>query len=126
MGPKRFGNRWDVIKPIGEGGQGWVYEVRDTSQEDSQTYVLKRLKNIGRLDRFVREVEAGKRLSHEGIAGIIDYSLKDKPFFVAARAEGEPLGSTSPMTPICALDVFSKICGALDYAHENGVVHRDL
>ncbi len=54
MSASRFGDRWERIEPdpIGEGGQSQVFLVRDITGEFSDNCVLKRLKNIKRLDRF--------------------------------------------------------------------------
>jgi len=128
MSRKRFGDwaRWEVVRQLDEGGQGWIYEVRDTSGTLSQPLVLKRLKNRTRLDRFRREIEAHQRLNHSGIASLIDFSLDDPPFLVAPLYEGPTLEQIAPLEPLRALDLFLKLCDVVQYAHNEGVFHRDL
>ena len=54
--PRCFGDRWEVIEPIDEGGQFYIYKVRDRNGEYSGQFALKHLKNRRRLDRFEPEV----------------------------------------------------------------------
>jgi serine/threonine protein kinase len=126
---KLFGERWQVIDPLGEGGQGWVYHVRDTkdtSNAANTTFVLKRLKNHSRLARFKREIEALGHLDHAGICRAVDFSLDDPAFIVMPFVAGKSLALIGQQRPLDALQLFSKLCGIVGYAHEKGVVHRDL
>jgi serine/threonine protein kinase len=126
MARKIFGERWEVIEPIKEGGQAFVYKVRDSRTDQDTVYVLKRLKNLKRLDRFEGEIEACKRLNHPGIAPIIDFSLNDPAFFVTNYYEGKLISEAGTFTPLRALDFFIRLCDIVDYAHAQGVIHRDL
>ena len=54
--PRCFGDRWEVIEPIDEGRQSYIYKVRDRNGEYSGQFALKRFKNRRRLDRFEPEV----------------------------------------------------------------------
>lgn len=127
MAPRRtFANRWEVVEPIAEGGQAWVYEVRDLSASWKDRAILKRLKNHNRLSRFEREIKAAKILDHPSIAKLVDYSLEDPAFSVSPLYVGTTLRSIAPVNTLAAIDLFIKICEAIAYAHSKGVVHRDI
>ena len=123
---KIFGERWEVIDSHSEGGQAFIYIVKDLKGEFPGQMVLKRLKNHNRLNRFKKEIEAGQRLNHLGIAPIHDYSLEEPAFFVTKKYEGKTLENLAPMDKIKALDIYVKLCDILTYAHSMGVIHRDL
>jgi serine/threonine protein kinase len=133
---KIYGGRWCNEGTIGEGGQSHIFRVSDRLGEYSDFLALKRIKNPERRQRFEREVEAVKRLSHENIIKIIDYSafdqvndLSEKMFLVMPLAKGGDLskrvkiyeGSIDSM-----LKVVMQISSALAYAHDNNVIHRDV
>ena len=121
-----FGGRWEVVKSFDEGGQSYVYKVRDRNGEFTEELVLKRLKNLKRLDRFEREIKSCRQLSHSGIAPVLAYSLDDPPFFVTKFYEGGPITTHAPFLPIPALNLFIQLCDIISYAHTKGVIHRDL
>jgi len=123
---KVFGNRWEVINSVGEGGQAWAYRVRDTQNASDKTFVLKRLKNHSRLARFQREIEAARRLSHEGICPVADVSLDDPAFMVTEYVSGPSLASMPQRPPLETLDLFMRLCEVVEHAHQAGVIHRDL
>src|SRR5262245_40118918 len=107
---KMFANRWEVVEQISEGGQSWIYEVRDLTGAWTGRAVLKRLKNHNRLRRFEREIEATKALDHPSIATILDYSLTDPAFYVSPYYEGRTLRSLAPLDTIRAIDLFILVC----------------
>ena len=90
---KNFGNRWEIVESLSEGGQGRTFIVRDAQNPtDGPKYVLKRLKNPKRLDRFRREVEATLILDHPNILKVIDHDLDgDNPFLVSEYCIGGTL-----------------------------------
>lgn len=127
MAPRKvFSNRWEVVEHISEGGQSWVYEVRDLTSAWTDRAVLKRLKNHNRLSRFEREIKATKALDHPSIAKIVDYSLEDPAFYVTPLYEGATLREIAPLDTLTAIDLFIEICEAIAYAHAKGVTHRDI
>jgi serine/threonine protein kinase len=130
MSAQCFGNRWENIKQIGQGGQSHVFLVSDKTGKLAGNYVLKRLLNPKRIDRFEQEIKAGMELNHDQIAPILDFSYesqtKEKPYFVTKHYSGSTLTKLAPLPPLKALEIFIKICGGVSYAHSKGIVHRDL
>ena len=84
--------------------------------------------------RFEREAELLGRLQHPGIAQIHEADTDDagrgpQPFFAMEYVDGVPLttfAESRKLTRHQRLELFLKICDAMQYAHEHGVVHRDL
>src|SRR5215213_1743413 len=93
-------------------------------------YVLKRLRDIRRLDRFKREIEAIRNLSHENILKLIDFDLDvDKPYLVSEYCAGKSLAEAEPFwseNATSGLKLFEQICNGVEHAHNHGIVHRDL
>ncbi len=122
--------KWEVLDSLGEGGQAWLYMVRDSTSERDGQFVLKRLKNPARLERFRREIEAGLRLQHKNAVEVIDSSLEgERPFFVTPHYSGGSLGQARPFE-FCdegrLLDLFGQVCDGVLEAHSKNVIHRDL
>jgi serine/threonine protein kinase len=127
-----YKNRWKTKGDLDEGGQAHTFRVTDLQGGGETEYVLKRLKNEKRLDRFKREVEAIRNLQHENIVRLIDFNLDEKPyFFVSEYCEGGSLDKpkSAPFwqdSHVEALKLFLQICEGVRYAHSEGIVHRDL
>lgn len=121
--------RWRVKEALGEGGQAHTFLVYDVDDEGKRLFVLKRLKNKKRLERFKKEVKSSLGLSHPNVLKVIDSDLDNSdPYFVAEFCAGGALGDAdlSRFTLIERLRIFSLICCGVGYAHSNGVIHRDL
>jgi len=123
MSSKLYGNRWEIVRTLNEGGQGVIFLVQDKSQRLQGEYILKRFKKQN--GRSSKEIEAIKQLDHPNIAKIIDYSLEDPPFYVTEYFP-KTLSDIAPLKIQDALDIVEKISTAIDYAHTNGVIHRDI
>ncbi len=128
--PQQYG-KWEIVKPLGEGGQAHTYLVREVGSPEQPLFVLKRLKNRNRLDRFETEVKAGLALHHPNILEIVDQDLEhEKPYFVAEYCAGGSLADTdlSHYTIVEKLELFAAICRGVGFAHTHAapVIHRDL
>lgn len=125
-----YGNRWESVSSLGEGGQAHTYLVQDTTSQTKGYCVLKRLKNYKRIDRFEREIEAIRKLDHPSIVNLIDSSLESDPaYLVMEHCEGGSLAASPPFwqaSPLAALEIFQAVCSAVQHAHANGVIHRDI
>jgi serine/threonine protein kinase len=105
--------------------------VTDTAGEYPGTWVQKRLKNIGRIERFKREIKAGLELSHSNVIKVIDYDLEtDRPYLVAEYCSGGTLGKAdlTQFSLIDRLRLFASICRGVAHAHAQkpAIYHRDI
>jgi|GEM_PF-4907043 len=126
-----------VEKLLGEGGFGVVYQCRHRDSGRPAAVKTLRATLITREaeGRFFREAKALQRLDHPGIAQLIEAGLfslpgrESRPFLALELVEGLPL--LDYVEQHCRLEslrlsLFAEICDILHYAHQNGVVHRDL
>ena len=124
---------YDVTALIGEGGMGQVYQATDTKL--NRQVALKILpeafaEDPDRLARFQREAQLLASLNHPGIAAI--YGIEeadDTRALVLELVEGPTLADRIVQGPIPvdeALPIAKQIAEALEAAHEQGVIHRDL
>jgi len=127
---QNYGDRWEIVSTLGEGGQGITYLVRDLTEDTTDYAVLKRLRSYSRIERFEREVEAIRALDHPAIVKLIDSSLNTEPaFMVMEHCEGGALSASPPFwqdSPETAIELFQSVCSAAAYAHAHGVIHRDI
>lgn len=125
-----YGARWEIDSPLCEGGQSHTYLVKDRKGADETRYVLKRLKNIERIDRFKREIEAIRNLAHENILKLIDFDLDaKKPFLVSEYCAGGSLPLAEAIwkeSTEKALKIFIDVCNGVLHAHNNNIIHRDI
>lgn len=125
-----YGNRWEVVDDLGEGGQGRTYIVVDRTGGGDIRYVLKRLKNVNRMERFKREIESIRNLSHENIVQLVDFDLEGKkPFLVTEFCSGGNLAEANPYWANSvekAFEIFHQVCSAISYANSFGIIHRDI
>ena len=123
---------YEIISPVGAGGMGEVYRARDSKLGRSVAIkVLPSLvaSNRETLDRFEREAKLLASLNHPNIAAIYGFEDSDKPALVMEFVEGPTLADRILAGPILlesALPIGKQICDALEYAHEHGVIHRDV
>ena len=133
------GGQFRLLRKLGEGGMGVVYEAEQ--QHPRRLVALKLIRGGQYVDEFhrkmfEREAAALARLKHPGIATIYEMGcLPDgQPFFAMELVRGEPLekfagapahGRPTPDLPL-RLALFMRICDAVNYAHQRGVIHRDL
>ena len=125
-----------IVRVIGEGGMGRVYEARHTRIRKKR-YAIKVLhpefaRDPEVLTRFQREAEAAACLSHPCAVGVYDVALTPQgwPYLVCEFLEGVDLAQfikTHGALPAgTARHIALQVCDALVDAHANGVVHRDL
>lgn len=133
--PRRIG-RYNIIRLIGEGGMGTVYEAQQ--EQPRRTVALKVLRggiaSPSLLRRFGYEAQVLGRLQHPGIAQIIEAGVADtgageQPFLVMELVAGQRLDTFVRDLDLGLrerLHLFLKICDAVQHAHQKGVIHRDL
>jgi len=130
--------RYEIIAELGRGAMGVVYRARDTQIGRVVALKVVLTANASAQDiekykqRFYREAQAAGRLSHPGIVTIHDIAEDDagQPYIVMEFVEGRQLnlllGPTAQVPLERLLDIGIQVAQALDYAHKNGVIHRDI
>ncbi len=124
--------RYSIAHLIGKGGMGSVYHaVRD--DEFRMEVALKLLKRgtdtEAALSRFRAERQILAALQHPNIARLLDGGATESglPYFVMEYVDGRPLLEyAAPLSTRQRLELFRSVCAAVQYAHQNLVVHRDL
>jgi serine/threonine protein kinase/Flp pilus assembly protein TadD len=137
-----FGD-YELLEEIGRGGQGVVYRAHQKSL--NRTVALKVI-GLGswatetHLKRFRREAEAAASLNHPGIVPIHEVGERDGAcYFSMGLVEGEQLdailksatadssrGERGPMPIRRAVELIAKVARTVHYAHEHGILHRDI
>jgi eukaryotic-like serine/threonine-protein kinase len=123
---------YEIVSPLGVGGMGEVYRARDSKL--GRSVAIKVLpsevaKDPETLDRFRREAKVLASLNHPNIASIYGFEDSDRPGLVMELVEGPTLADrilAGPLSVEEALTIAKQVCEALEYAHERGIVHRDV
>jgi eukaryotic-like serine/threonine-protein kinase len=128
--PQRVGN-YRIEKPIGKGGSSQVLLARHVTLEDRHVAIKLLLsQDPESIERFQREANISSRLRHPNIVQIYDHGYQAPYHYtVMEYVAGGSLRSQMQGRPIAletTLHIFRCIGQALDYAHTNGVVHRDV
>jgi hypothetical protein len=132
--PRRCGP-YRILNTIGHGGMGAVYRaVRDDRAFDKQVAI--KVLHIGMetpesLARFRLERQILAKLEHPNIARLIDGGDTEdgQPYIVLEYVDGEPISRycvRRNLTAEARLELFLKVCAAVEYAHRSLIVHRDL
>jgi serine/threonine protein kinase len=134
----RLGSRlgpWLITDVIGTGGMGTVYKAkRDDGQYEQQVAlkcVRRELTSEALVDAFIRERNTLARLSHVGIAPLLDggVDLHGHPWFAMRLVDGEPIDQWCDRRRSsieARVRLLEKVCEALDYAHRHMVLHLDI
>ncbi|MBW3671272.1 MAG: protein kinase, partial [Acidobacteria bacterium] len=122
-----------IVRLLGRGGMGAVYLAKDLILErEVAIKVVSTASDSQEIyDRFRREAKTAARLSHPNIVPLHTFGeVEGMPYFVMGYVRGESLGSRlsrdGTMTEEEGLRVIAEIADALDHAHRQGVVHRDI
>ena len=129
--PVRIG-RYRILRLLGEGGMGAVYEAEQDLPH--RTVALKLIRagyaSAEMLRRFENEAQALGRLQHPGIAQIYDAGHEgNQPYFAMELVRGETLLAYCVHRKLHTrqrLELVAKICDAVQHAHQRGLIHRDL
>ena len=136
MADELFADRYKLENRLGVGGMSTVRLAFDTRLE---RYVAVKLlaehlaEDASFVARFRREALAAARLVHPNVVQVFDYGLDEETrrnFIVMEHVDGhscaEMLKEHGVLDPRDAVDILEQACRGLDYAHRNGVVHRDV
>ncbi len=140
-GPPPFGRaggaagHYVLGRALGEGGMGSVYLARRSDDVYAAEVAVKVLK-VGAVDgdaarRFRAERRILAELNHPGIARLLDGGMTDDgaPYLVMEYVDGPPIDvhcAEKALSTRAVLELFRKVCDAVQYAHGRLVVHRDL
>lgn len=126
---------YKLIREIGQGGMGSVYLAERTDGAYTKQVAIKLVRpgmnSAEFLERFRHEREILASLDHPNIARLIDGGSTEEgvPYFVMEYVEGQPINrwcDDRKLNVSQRLELFRKVCDAVQYAHQHLVVHRDL
>jgi len=129
-----LGGQYEVLSALSEGGMALVYRGRRVS--DGSPVAIKVLRdqyahNAEFVARFEREAQAVARLSHPHMVQVYDHGRDgDVHFIVMEFVDGEDLKTSlrraGPLSESRARQIGAQVCDVLEYAHGQGIVHRDI
>jgi serine/threonine protein kinase len=132
--PLPSAGRYQLHARIGQGATGVVYEAVDPDRA-RQVAVKVLLPDVAqdgpRRQQFLRETRAVAKLRHRHLAAVYDVAGNDEsPFVAMERLRGRTLAERLTMTPaptlLESLEIVEQVCLGLQFAHEHGIVHRNV
>src|SRR6266852_1421752 len=131
--PEKIG-KYQVLERIGRGGMGMIFKAHDPvlNRAVALKVISTEIEVTDELRaRFFREAQACARLSHPNIVTVFDMGEDDGRFFIVMEfLEGEELRRVitqrKPLPIEDKLAVMLQVCDGLHYAHQKGIVHRDI
>src|SRR5512142_120920 len=127
-------DRYTIVELLGQGGMGAVYKAQD--RELDRLVALKTIRSdlaaaSGMLQRFKQELILARQITHRNVIRIYDLGeAAGLKFITMEYVEGQDLSSTlrehGKFSPAEAVEVIQQVCRALEAAHSEGVIHRDL
>jgi len=124
---------YELLEVVGRGGQGVVFRAR---QKSLNRIVALKVISLGQwastahLKRFRLEAEAAARLEHPGIVPIHEVGERDGSCYFSMKfVEGGQLDEVArrqPIPPRRAVELIAKVARTVHYAHEHGILHRDI
>ena len=131
---KSLGGRYILLEKIGGGGMAVVYKATDTIL--NRTVAIKVLRNEFSNDpefvkNFENEAQSAASLSHPNVVNIFDVGKeKDDHYIVMEYIDGKTLKEViqerAPLPSAEVVEIAKQICEALENAHENQIIHRDI
>ena len=132
---KVLGGKYRLVRKLGTGGMGAVYEGVDPDGQRSAVKVMHA--DTGRDDdglrRFTREMKSVRAIGSPHVVKPIDFGVDETeqiPFFVMELLRGRDLSSVindvGSLAPPVAVELFVQACEALDAAHKMSIIHRDI
>ena len=134
-GPPATAGVYVLRHEIGRGGTGSVYLATRDDDQYRRLVAVKMLRLDVQSEELVRRFHAERRIlagiDHPGIAKLIDGGTTDdgRPYLVIEYVEGRPIDQycdTNGLSIPDRIALFREVCAAVQYAHQNLVVHRDL
>jgi serine/threonine-protein kinase len=127
--------RYQILEKVGRGGMGILYRGTDPVL-DREVAIKVMSADFSDSDeeargRFFREARAAARLQHRNIVTVFEFAEEnDVPYivmeFLRGRSLSARMAADPPLTVDQSLDILIQLCTGLQFAHEGGVVHRDV
>lgn len=134
MSEKILAERYRLVEQIGIGGMAIVYRAID--QRTGHNVAVKVLRPEFNQDaefvgRFQREAEAASKMTHHNIVNLLDVGMDgDNRYLVMEYVQGKTLKELikekGRLSPQVAAQITIRILSALQHAHQNGIIHRDI
>lgn len=132
---KLLGNRYEIIKKIGNGGMATVYKAKDKVLK--RNVAVKILRDEFTTDeefikRFEGEAQSAARLTHANIVSIYDVGVEGNLYYIVMELiQGKTLKEIileeeGPLPWKWSLNIAIQIASALEVAHRNNIIHRDI
>ena len=129
-----IGNRYEIIEKVGNGGMATVYKARDTIL--NRYVAVKVLRDEFTTDeefikRFNTEAQSAARLTHPNIVSVFDVGQEYNIYYIVMELiQGKTLkqiiSEDGALPWKWTVNIAIQICSALEMAHKNGIVHRDI
>ena len=131
---QELGGRYELLERVGGGGMAVVYKAHDQLLGRKVAIKVLRQQFVNDEDfirRFRREAQSAASLSHPNVVSIYDVGQEaDIHYIVMEYVEGKNLNEVikerAPLQAEEAVNIAAQICDALDHAHQNGIIHRDI
>jgi eukaryotic-like serine/threonine-protein kinase len=131
----RFAGRYDVMEVLGSGGMGVVYRAYD--REVGETVAIKALRpGLGAMDssmleRFKQELRLARRITHRNVVRTYDLGEVDGVYYITMEyVHGTTVAAlireAGRLAVPATLTIGKQLCRALEVAHEEGIIHRDI
>ncbi|MFN2386221.1 MAG: protein kinase [Thermoanaerobaculia bacterium] len=126
---------YEIVRPLGRGGMGLVFLARRADEEFRRQVAIKLLRGVLPSEEILRRFRAERQtlanLAHPNIARLLDGGRTSDglPYLVLEYVEGEPIDAYCESRQLSVderLRLFRTVCDAVQQAHRNLVIHRDL
>ena len=129
-GPVKIG-KFELRSELGDGSFGYVFLAHDEELDRDVALKIGRAGSLAsseEIDAFLREARAAAQLHHPRIVAIHDCGQTDEGvcYLVSELINGKTLQAHPDLTPRAAANLIAELADALDYAHSQNVIHRDV
>lgn len=127
-------NNFSLIRKIGEGGCGVVFlaeQIKPVKRRVALKVIKLGMDTLSVIARFEAERQALARMDHADIARVFDAgsTASGRPYFVMEYVDGQPItkfADSQSLSMEARLELFARVCLALQHAHRKGIIHRDI